>query len=387
MVERFPFRETEHAQRKTEREEEKWKEPVHRFRIERAEIQERRKRQHAREREVVFVFGMEVKLERGNGERENENVRVGSTREHVEEYPDDREIRKHRSGVRPDGAEFAELADSGKAVEYGDGFQKHDGESGFHRVESEDADGERENANVRIRQKEQVSEASLPGVRVSAEKNHGRHRQERKRDVSDEQRVDRAVGKQTVRQLDAVDRRKHERVRTEYLRRDVVLRSKDGKDGESDYRKSEGKPSVEGFERNPQGRGQRIRDSVERQVEKQEPEVVGSGFEEFHGMFLRLGGHFRGAYGRRFFLFLKIERSESEKKHRSENEEDDGLGKAAEEIEDGREDEVYEKKQDVHPLEVNSERRSEGERDGCEKSERRPRPRLFEGECQKGNDG
>lgn len=104
-------------------------------------------------------------------------------------------------------------------------------------------------------------------------------------------------------------------------------------------------------------------------------------------MLLCLGGHFGSADSRGFFLFLKIERSESEKEHRSKNEENDGLGKSAEEIENGREDEVYEKKQDVHPLKVNSERRSEGERDSCEKSERRPCPRLFEGECQKGNDG
>ena len=92
MVERFPFGETEHAQRKAEREEEKRKKPVHHVRIERAKIQERRKRQHAREREVIFVFGVEVELERGNGEREDEDVRVGSSGKHVEEYPDDREI-------------------------------------------------------------------------------------------------------------------------------------------------------------------------------------------------------------------------------------------------------------------------------------------------------
>lgn len=249
MVERFPFGETEHAQRKAEREEEKRKKPVHHVRIERAKIQERRKCQHAREREVIFVFGVEVELERGNGEREDEDVRVGSSGKHVEEYPDDREIRKHRSGVRPHGTEFAKLADSRKPVEYGDGFQKHDGERGFHRVEFENPDGEREDADVGICQKEQVSEASLPGIRVSAEEYDGRHRQERKRDVSDEQRVDRAVGKQTVRQLDAVDRGKHERVRAEYLRRDVVFRSKDGEGGESDYRKGESEPSVEGFER------------------------------------------------------------------------------------------------------------------------------------------
>ena len=67
-------------------------------------------------------------------------------------------------------------------------------------------------------------------------------------------------------------------------------------------------------------------------------------------MLFGLGGDFRRSDRRNvFFLFLKIERSESEKKYRSENEENDGFRKPSEEIENRGEYEVYEEEQDVHP--------------------------------------
>lgn len=49
-----------------------------------------------------------------------------------------------------------------------------------------------------------------------------------------------------------------------------------------------------------------------------------------------------------FRLLFKIEGTESEKKHRSKNEKDHGLRKPSETIKNRGEDEVYEKKEDVH---------------------------------------
>lgn len=67
-------------------------------------------------------------------------------------------------------------------------------------------------------------------------------------------------------------------------------------------------------------------------------------------MFLGFRGNLRRADHRSvFFLFLKIERSEGEKEHRSENEKNDGFRKPSEEVENRREYEVYEEEQDVHP--------------------------------------
>lgn len=67
-------------------------------------------------------------------------------------------------------------------------------------------------------------------------------------------------------------------------------------------------------------------------------------------MLFGFGSDLRGSYLRRvFFLLLKIERSESEEKHRSENEKNDGFRKPSEKIENRREYEVYEEEQDVHP--------------------------------------
>lgn len=54
-------------------------------------------------------------------------------------------------------------------------------------------------------------------------------------------------------------------------------------------------------------------------------------------------GHLGSADSQGFFLFLKSNGQKAKKEHRSKNEENDGLGKSAEEIENGREDEVYEK--------------------------------------------
>jgi len=65
---------------------------------------------------------------------------------------------------------------------------------------------------------------------------------------------------------------------------------------------------------------------------------------------LSFGSDFGGPYlGCVFFLFLKIERSEGEEKHRSENEKNDGFRKPSEKIENRGEYEVYEEEQDVHP--------------------------------------
>lgn len=118
----------------------------------------------------------------------------------------------------------------------------------------------------------------MTGIRVSAEEHHGRYRRERKRDVRYEKGVYRAIGKQAVRKQNAMYRRKYERVRTEYLRRDFVFRSKDGEGGEGDYRKCESEPPIKRFKRKSKRRSERIRDSVERKVEKQKSEIVRSGF-------------------------------------------------------------------------------------------------------------
>lgn len=104
-------------------------------------------------------------------------------------------------------------------------------------------------------------------------------------------------------------------------------------------------------------------------------------------MFFGFVGNLRSSYDRRFSFFLKIERSEGEKKYRPEHEKNDGFGKAAEKIKNGRENEMYEEKKDVHRLEVNSKRRNERERDRGEQYERRPAPHLFQRKSQEGNGG
>lgn len=67
-------------------------------------------------------------------------------------------------------------------------------------------------------------------------------------------------------------------------------------------------------------------------------------------MFFRFGRNLRRSDSWRLFLFFEIEGSEREKKYRAEHEEHHGLGKTAEKIENGGEDEMYEEKKDVHPL-------------------------------------
>lgn len=385
MMESFPFGERRDGDGKTERKQEKGSESVDGVRVERLEIQESRKREDADHREVVFVFGVEVELEGRYREREEKDVSVGSPGDDVRERSEHGEIRKHRSGVRPYGPEFTELANPGKPVENRDRFQKDDREGGTDGIETEHPYRKSQGAHVRVRQKEQVSETALAGIRVTAEKHDRRDRREGNRDVRDEQVIDFDAGKQAVNELCEVDGRKHERVRAEYLRRDVVFRSQNGERGEGDYRKRERKPTVEFLRDESHRRRQRIGDAVEREVEEQEPQVVRSGFEELQRVLFGFGSDFRCADRRSvLFFLLEIERSESEKKDRSENEENDGFGKPSEKIKNRGEDEVYEKKQDVHRLEVNSESRNEDEREGRERSERNPRPRLLQTEGDEG---
>lgn len=99
-------------------------------------------------------------------------------------------------------------------------------------------------------------------------------------------------------------------------------------------------------------------------------------------MLLGFFGDFRSSNFRSLLLFLKIERSEREEKHRSQNEKNDGFRKPSEEIEDRRENEVDEEEQQVHFLEVNSKRRDEQEGDPREKRKGRPRPRLLKAESE-----
>lgn len=163
----------------------------------------------------------------------------------VEENSDDGEVRHDGSGVRPYRTEFAELADSRQTVEYGDGLQKHEREGGTHGIERKNPYEKRQHANVRIREKEEISETPLAGVGIPSEKHHRGNARERERDVGNEERIDWRAFEEAVSELDEMDDGKNERVRTEYLGRDVVFRSKDGEDGEGDDRESERKPSVE----------------------------------------------------------------------------------------------------------------------------------------------
>lgn len=381
MVESFPFGERGHGDGKTERKQEERGESVNDVGVESLEIQESRKREDADHRKVVFVFRVEIELECRYREREEKDVSVGSSGDHVRERSENREIRKHRSGVCPYGPEFAELADPRKPVEYGDRFQKNDREGGTDGIETEHPYRKGQGANVGVRQKEEVSEAALAGICITAEKHDRRDRREGNRDVRDEQIIDFDVGEEPVNELREVDGRKHERVGAEYLRRDVVLRSKDGERGEGDYRKRERKPTIEFLGDEPHRRRERIGDAVEREVEEQEPQVVRSGFEELQRVLFGFGSDFRSADRRSvLFFLLEIERSESEKKDRSENEENDGFGKPSEKIKNRGENEVYKEKQDVHRLEVNSKRCDEDEREGREGSERNPRSRLLKTE-------
>lgn len=261
-MERFPFCESDGSKGKAKSEKQERKKSVDRLGIERAKIQKRRHGQHARERKVIFVFGMEIELECRNGERQNEDERVGSLENDVEEDSDDREIRHHGSGVRSNRAEFAQLANPRKSVEYGDRFQKHEGECRTHRIESKDAYEEREHANVRIREKEQVPEAPLSGIRVPSKEHYRTDGGQRHRDVGYEQGFYGTAPEQPVRKFDEMDRGKDERVGTEYLGRHVMLRSKDGEDGEGNDGQSERKPAIKGLERYSDRSSKRIGYSV-----------------------------------------------------------------------------------------------------------------------------
>lgn len=292
MVEGFPFGKSRDRDGKPERKQEEREESVGSSGVEGFEVQKSPQCQDADERKVVLVFRVEVELERRNREREKQDVSVGSAGQHVSERAEYREIREHRTRVRSYGTEFAKLPDPGKSVEHGDRLQKHDGEGRTNGVETEDPHGERQSANVRVRQKEQISEAPLARVGVSSEKHDDRDGNERKGDVRNEKPVDFHVGKKPVRQLCEMDRGKHERVGSEYLGRDVVFRSKDGERGESDHGKRESEPSVEFFRHETHRRRKRIGYAVKRQVKKEEAEVIGSGFEKLQRVFLCFGGDF-----------------------------------------------------------------------------------------------
>lgn len=91
-------------------------------------------------------------------------------------------------------------------------------------------------------------------------------------------------------------------------------------------------------------------------------------------------GDFRSSNLGNFLFLFEIKRSESEKKHRSENEKNDGFRKPSEKIKNRRENEMNEEKQQVHRLEVNSKGRNEHETNGSEDRKRRPRPGLLQTE-------
>lgn len=122
MVESFPLRERCDSRRKTETEEEIWEKAFRDFRKERPEIQKSGKCQYAGKREIIFVLSVEIELERRDCESHENDVRVGSASEHVEKYAYNCKVRENRSGIRPHGTKFPELAESRQSVENGHGF-------------------------------------------------------------------------------------------------------------------------------------------------------------------------------------------------------------------------------------------------------------------------